>query len=270
MKAPSLSWFPICPRTYLAEYIVGMTPEQAGAYTFLVLAAWLSTPPASLPNDDTTLARLAGFRDDVAAWGKVKPVALAGWTCREDGRVSLFWLKQVYDDATCKCRKNRMNGGKGGEANAKRLLSERQATGKRSLDTCVSPSDFDSGSKSSEGMQGEPPREAVLSLPEGLDTPEFRSAWADYEAHRREKGVGALKPRSVAAQFDRLKPMGSQGAVAAIRLSIASGWTGIFPEKPNGKAGSNGGGNQAGAHRAAKAAREYREPEGWDELPIAR
>lgn len=70
--------------------------------------------------------------------------------------------------------------------------------------------------------------------PPSLDTPEFRQAWADYKAHRREskmKPLGATATKTRLAELERLGPAAS---VEAIRRSIANGWAGIFPDNGNG------------------------------------
>jgi uncharacterized protein YdaU (DUF1376 family) len=115
------SWFPFNPATFRGKLAAGMNPKQAGAFMFLVCAAWFETPPASLPPDDSVLALASGFGEDVASWLGVKSVVLSGWTCREDGRLTLPWLRELYDRAAAKSRTARES------ANAKRSLSERTA-----------------------------------------------------------------------------------------------------------------------------------------------
>lgn len=190
-KACGPSWFPLCVRTYLAEYIVGMTPEQAGAYTFLVLAAWLQTPPASLPNEDTALARLAGYRDDVLAWGKVRSAVLSGWASRDDGRLSLFWLRQLYDDATCKSRQARA------AASAQRPHSERIASAERPLDTRASKSLSQSSSlpvSDSGGMQGGPTSIPTRSVRfwSALDATPILALYPSARQVKRPKAIRAI------------------------------------------------------------------------------
>lgn len=73
-------------------------------------------------------------------------------------------------------------------------------------------------------------------FPHSLDTPEFRSAWADWLAYRRESRFKPWVPRTVQAQLETLASLGSAAAVAAIRRSIASGWRGIFPADSPGRA----------------------------------
>lgn len=115
------SWFPFNPATFRGKLAAGMNPKQAGAFMFLVCAAWFETPPASLPPGDSGLALRAGFGEDVESWLGVKSVVLSGWTCRDDGRLTLPWLRELYDRAVTKSRKARE------AANAKHSLCERTA-----------------------------------------------------------------------------------------------------------------------------------------------
>lgn len=73
-----------------------------------------------------------------------------------------------------------------------------------------------------------PPRSVQLCLPPELDTPAFRSAWAEWEQHRREIKK-KLTPLSVKLAINQLASLGEKAAIEAIRHSIANGWTGIHP-----------------------------------------
>lgn len=117
------SWFPVNPKAVRGEQLFGMSATLAGAYWLLVCAAWLETPPASIPSDDTWLARNAGF-SDVSAWIGCKSAVLSGWTERDDGRLVLPWLREAYDRAATKSRKARKAAA---QSVAERSLSERSA-----------------------------------------------------------------------------------------------------------------------------------------------
>lgn len=111
-----------------------------------------------------------------------------------------------------------------------------------------------------------------LVLPVVLDTAEFRSAWDDYEANRKEAGHSKLTTRGREIKLKELADWGHDVAVQSIRESIANGWQGIFKPKGNVNGQSRTGigrGDAAAAaaeRRAAKAAREYPEPD--LELPV--
>jgi hypothetical protein len=69
---------------------------------------------------------------------------------------------------------------------------------------------------------------AVVSVPQNLDTPSFRSAWAEWVAYRQERKLAAYKPATIRAQLTKLAEWGEGAAVEAIRESIRQNWQGIF------------------------------------------
>ena len=74
-------------------------------------------------------------------------------------------------------------------------------------------------------------------LPDDLDCPRFREAWADWFEYRKSK----RKPVSELAakrQLKKLAAVGVEAAVAALDTSISNDWIGVFPERA--KATSNG------------------------------
>ena len=74
---------------------------------------------------------------------------------------------------------------------------------------------------------------APCPIPTALDTPAFRAAWAEWEAHRREIRK-KLTPTTVAKQFQQLAAMGEARALACLEHTIAKGWTGLRePDGPN-------------------------------------
>lgn len=71
----------------------------------------------------------------------------------------------------------------------------------------------------------------VTVYPPELDTPAFRSAWADYLAYRREGKLRPLKPRSVAGQIKEMATWGEPAAIESIRQTIRQSWQGLFAPK---------------------------------------
>jgi hypothetical protein len=69
---------------------------------------------------------------------------------------------------------------------------------------------------------------AASKIPQGLDTPEFRAAFDEYQRHRRECRK-PLTPIAAKKQLEKLETMGVTAAIEAIEHSIANGWQGIFP-----------------------------------------
>lgn len=68
-------------------------------------------------------------------------------------------------------------------------------------------------------------------LPVELDTPEFRSAWTDWQQHRREIRK-TITPTTRQRQLKQLVRLGPSAAVESIEQSIEKGWTGLFAPKP--------------------------------------
>jgi hypothetical protein len=74
-----------------------------------------------------------------------------------------------------------------------------------------------------------------LALP--FDSADFVLFWSNWEQHRKEKKA-KLTPTGKKMQLEKLKDMGEHRAIAALKYSLANGWTGIFePDqaKPNGQ-----------------------------------
>jgi hypothetical protein len=68
-------------------------------------------------------------------------------------------------------------------------------------------------------------------FPANLQTDAFAKAWEGFLAYRKSSRLKALATASIQAQLQNLSEMGHDGAIAAIKQSIANGWQGIFPPK---------------------------------------
>lgn len=78
-----------------------------------------------------------------------------------------------------------------------------------------------------------------IPIPQALDTPDFREAWARWITHRRENRA-TLKPTTMRSQLKKLCLDGPIGAIARLQRSMDNGWRGLwFPDDPwpPGKAG---------------------------------
>jgi len=62
-------------------------PEVFRCAVMLWCSAWHQVPAGSLPNDDGTLARLAGLGRDLKTWRRLKPGVLRGFREFNDGRL---------------------------------------------------------------------------------------------------------------------------------------------------------------------------------------
>jgi len=87
------------------------------------------------------------------------------------------------------------------------------------------------GNKEGKGTRNERVDDALL-LP--FDSADFKLFWSNWEQHRKEKKA-KLTPTARNQQLEKLKDMGEQRAIAALKHSLANGWTGIFEEetRPN-------------------------------------
>lgn len=94
-----------------------------------------------------------------------------------------------------------------------------------------------------EGSAASPDFDAcAMILPLTLNTPEFKSSWAEWTKARmlgKEPKTGW--ETMFTKQLEELSAYGPQTAIAAINKAIASGWTGLFPEsiRTNANPGSN-------------------------------
>ncbi len=66
-------------------------------------------------------------------------------------------------------------------------------------------------------------------LPPELETPDFRQAWSDWQAYRREIKK-PLRNMSLAQQLRDFSALGADRAIQQIRQSIKNGWQGLFAE----------------------------------------
>jgi hypothetical protein len=92
-------------------------------------------------------------------------------------------------------------------------------------------------SSSSVSPSGKREGEKDPQIPPELDTPEFRNAWAEYVAYRKDRRLAALLPASVQRQFKAFVEWGgARVAVEQIGETVRNGYQGVFPPKPaNGK-----------------------------------
>ena len=91
------------------------------------------------------------------------------------------------------------------------------------------------------GGDASPPEEDEEKIPETLDTPEFRLAWNDWIADKKDRKE-KLTPRARKMQLERLGKFDVPTAIAMIQQSITNAWKGIFELK------ADRGGNGQGVH----------------------
>jgi hypothetical protein len=74
----------------------------------------------------------------------------------------------------------------------------------------------------------------AIAIPQSLDTPLFRQAWAAWAAHRCEIKA-RLTEQSTRQQIRLLVELGHDKAVETIRTSIRQSWRGLFPQTAKGQ-----------------------------------
>src|SRR3989344_3489851 len=76
---PEFPYIRMYPKDILAdEKVILMDLDAFGAYVRLLFIAWHSTPPASLPSDDSAIAKLLGVSTE--RWTQLRPTVLPCWT----------------------------------------------------------------------------------------------------------------------------------------------------------------------------------------------
>lgn len=76
------------------------------------------------------------------------------------------------------------------------------------------------------------------AIPEGLDTPEFRVAFSDWQKFKRERGQG-YKPTGLRTLLRQLAEWGPEKSILAIQNSMASNYAGLFEPRAGPGSGSD-------------------------------
>jgi hypothetical protein len=84
-----------------------------------------------------------------------------------------------------------------------------------------------------------PATKKTHTIPEALDTQDFRDAWGRWEKHRVEK-KSKLTESTIAEQFRALEKIGVTRAIAMIEHTIFKGWIGLREPDLESRAGPTG------------------------------
>jgi len=102
------------------EKVMAMSTLAIGAYWKLMRAAWVASPPCSIPDDDKQLARIAMVTDE--QWAEIKEEVLAPWKRKREkryhGRLVQTRLLKEFRNIRRLIARNRTNGSKGGRKRA--------------------------------------------------------------------------------------------------------------------------------------------------------
>jgi len=81
------------------------------------------------------------------------------------------------------------------------------------------------GREGKEGKEGKTPQVDFV-FPDSLNIPEFKSAWENWQQHRKEIKK-PLTPQSIKMQMKEFTAWGPERAIKAIEFTIKKGWQGI-------------------------------------------
>lgn len=166
------------------EKVIAMSDQAFRAYMHLLRAAWQSDNPASLPDNDSFLARVSGL--GLEAWTQVKP-ELQDCFRVSNGRWHQKRMRKVYD-AVISRQKSWSDRGKAGAA---KRWNDKPHDGSAMAQPSPTQS-LDDGSKSkSESKRSEPP---IQRPPDAEVTPKPpRPRDAAFDALARMTGVDPLQ-----------------------------------------------------------------------------
>jgi hypothetical protein len=180
--------FPTVPidgaRLFGSEFHARSSDAGWRAGMSLWLKSWHQVPAASIPDDDTALARLAEFGRDIRGWKKVREEALHGWVKCADGRLYHPVMAEKANHAWKKKQSFKARSEKGNEA---RWGSQKEHSG-------VSKSDPSRMQKASLNDPKERVRErdSTLGSKEPNDAASASQAVADPEKVMFDAGVKLL------------------------------------------------------------------------------
>jgi uncharacterized protein YdaU (DUF1376 family) len=120
-KLPSMPFFPV---DFFAD-TEHLSPSARHAYAFLLLHGWIRS--ATLPNDDASLARLAGFRIDI--WRKIKPQVMQFFELGPDGLLRNRRMSKELSYVVKKRERNSLNGALGGRPKSLKYNTLTKANG---------------------------------------------------------------------------------------------------------------------------------------------
>lgn len=239
MKSPAFQWY---PKDFLVDTQL-LTAEQVGAYTRLLSNAWIGLPgfeQGYLPADPDSLARLAGIASD--RWEGIYGPVLALFEKSDAQACPSIYHKRLLAELKKQkqqAKKREERAKKGAKARwGKKIRGDASSMLRASDKQCLDDAflaDADAIAEEDSGKGGRGSPEKILpgieeEIPESLNTADFRRAWSDWIAYRREKNQ-TLKPTTVKRQLAQLEKWGPTVAVASIEQSILQGWTGIFEPK---------------------------------------
>lgn len=96
----------VFPRDFVSDNNVEeMTTQEVGAYWLILCKAWFETPPGTIPDDDTTLAKWS--RLSFSAWRKARTAVLKAFHKGEDNRWHQKRMIKEHHNASMAMKKRR-------------------------------------------------------------------------------------------------------------------------------------------------------------------
>lgn len=251
----------------------GSSPAARGVWIDVLCLAYKCPEPGVLCSQDGkpwSEERIVGSirGDSVIVRDALKELVENG-VARKRGDGSIYSRRMVED-----CEERAANAQRMQDARTKPAQCPHNDPIVQKSSSISASRSLDSSSLSSEEGSGEKPKPPTIEIPPALDTPDFRAAWDEWLAYRRERKLGKPTGMTVKATYRRFEAdLGPERAAAAIRHSIEKGWQSINEAKEftsdngtNRAAGARR--NGAVAERAAKESREY--PRSTAPIPIFR
>lgn len=125
---PEFPYFPLYPTDFLGDdKVMVLSLEELGAYFRLLCISWQRDPVATIPADDTLIARLVGVTPE--RWSELKPRVLSCWRTRSHGTLENKRLRAIYDEMMERRQKRREAGHLGGKQTSINAEAMLQHTG---------------------------------------------------------------------------------------------------------------------------------------------
>lgn len=216
------------PRHRKTLRLVRWLGEVAITYPIrLWLWAGEQSPDGSLRDlEAEELAMICGHSGD--AQELLEAMLETGFVERRD---DALWIRSWQEHNGVLFERQQRNSERMREARAQHVHSTSDAT-KTSVNVRLrSGSTEESQEESPTPRTRESAAPAPIQIPPPLDVDEFRQAWRDWAAYRRENRLKTWTVMTQRTKLDQLAAIGADRAVEAIRHSIANGYQGIFEPK---------------------------------------
>ena len=218
------------------------SPEYIGSEP-VSRATWLSVMGYCAVQENSGVIR------NCKGWADRQWQQICGITCAEIEASKLLMTWRGNDlvvsfypiDQQEKYRNKRKAGKTGGSVTSEAKAAAARANGAKNkpsdtqADTQAEPKQTpnvkESKEKESKGIQADFAAVVSVQVPQSIDTPNFRAAWQDWMAYRKERRFTAYKPKSLEGQYKALAEWGEHAAIASIRDSIRNQWQGLFAPK---------------------------------------